>query len=248
MIDAIMPILSDLITATLLYVQATAFRSRALTVLASTFVLIALLLVTHMLTFPRRLRSRRPARRRGEHDRLGYILRRAALPLGVLLYVVLRQVELTYAAVAAEARRASLAGDPVGGRAGRAPSRRSVTLGHDLLAAPVLRPPASRSAAISSDGQPGADRPRARRNVRLARPPPFGARHVAAGRAVRLARPDAAQHARLGPVHDRLLRPVRLDAGLEPDPRCSPYWPRSGRLYTSWRCRPPRATASATPG
>lgn len=93
-IDSIM-FLSDLIVATLLYIQATVFRSRALTVLASTFVFIALLLVTHMLTFPGVF---------GPDGVLGgglsttawtYILRRAALPLGILLYVVLRQVELS---------------------------------------------------------------------------------------------------------------------------------------------------------
>jgi hypothetical protein len=50
-IDTLM-LLCDLITATMLYVQASVFRSRALTVLASGFVFIALLLVAHMLTFP----------------------------------------------------------------------------------------------------------------------------------------------------------------------------------------------------
>ena len=46
--------LSDLITATLLYAQASVFRSRALTVLAAAYLYTAprLLLIPHALTFP----------------------------------------------------------------------------------------------------------------------------------------------------------------------------------------------------
>jgi signal transduction histidine kinase len=51
MIDAVTSLV-DLIIATLLYVQAGVFRSRALTVLASGFVFTALILIPHMLTFP----------------------------------------------------------------------------------------------------------------------------------------------------------------------------------------------------
>src|SRR5688572_27803620 len=57
-IDAFIPVvdttmlLGDVLTATLLFVQASVFRSRALTVLASGFLFEALLLVAHMLTFP----------------------------------------------------------------------------------------------------------------------------------------------------------------------------------------------------
>src|SRR6187431_1188324 len=50
-IDAIL-LMSDLITATLLYAQASIFRSRALTVLGAGFVFIASLLVAHLLTYP----------------------------------------------------------------------------------------------------------------------------------------------------------------------------------------------------
>ena len=49
--DAFM-LFSELIIATLLYAQATVFRSRALTVLASGYVFAALILVPHALTFP----------------------------------------------------------------------------------------------------------------------------------------------------------------------------------------------------
>ena len=51
MVDAIM-FLGDMITATLLYVQASVFRSRALTVLASGFLFEALMLIAHVMTFP----------------------------------------------------------------------------------------------------------------------------------------------------------------------------------------------------
>jgi len=50
-IDSIM-LVGELITATLLYAQASVFRSRALTVLATGFLAAALLLIPHALTFP----------------------------------------------------------------------------------------------------------------------------------------------------------------------------------------------------
>jgi signal transduction histidine kinase len=51
LMDAFM-LFSELIIATLLYAQASVFRSRALTVLASGYVFAALILVPHALTFP----------------------------------------------------------------------------------------------------------------------------------------------------------------------------------------------------
>ena len=45
-------LVGELIIATLLYAQASIFRSRALTVLASGYVFAALLLIPHALTFP----------------------------------------------------------------------------------------------------------------------------------------------------------------------------------------------------
>ncbi|RYD98772.1 MAG: GHKL domain-containing protein [Sphingomonadales bacterium] len=51
MVDAIM-FFGDLMTAALLYVQAAVFRSRALSLLASGYVLTGLLLIAHALTFP----------------------------------------------------------------------------------------------------------------------------------------------------------------------------------------------------
>jgi signal transduction histidine kinase len=88
-IDAIL-LMSDLITATLLYAQASIFRSRALTVLASGFVFIAALLIAHMLTYPGGFAP--DGLLGAQFDTAGWIFlyRRAALPLIVILYVFLR--------------------------------------------------------------------------------------------------------------------------------------------------------------
>ena len=91
-IDSIM-LLGDLVTATFLYVQASIFRSRALTVLASGFVFIALLLVTHMLTFPGAFAPQGLLDAHLGTTGWTYLIRRAALPIAVILYVVLRQRE-----------------------------------------------------------------------------------------------------------------------------------------------------------
>lgn len=90
MVDAIM-FLSELITAAMLYVQASVFRSRALTVLASSYVFAALLLVAHLLTFPGAF---------APHGLLGAktsttawisLFWRAGPPVAIILYVVLRR-------------------------------------------------------------------------------------------------------------------------------------------------------------
>lgn len=98
-IDAFIPIadtimlFSDLITATVLYTQASIFRSRALIVLASGYVLTALLLVIHMLTFPDAF---------APNGLLGASLNttawiavfwRATPPFAILLYTFLRRAE-----------------------------------------------------------------------------------------------------------------------------------------------------------
>lgn len=91
-IDAIL-LVSDLITATLLYAQAMIVRSRALTVLASGFVVMAILLVTHVLTFPGGFTP--DGLLGAEFSTAGwiYLSRRAVLPLTVILYVILRRQE-----------------------------------------------------------------------------------------------------------------------------------------------------------
>lgn len=92
-IDSIM-LLCDLVIATFLYVQASVFRSRALTVLASGFVFIALLLITHMLTFPGAFAPRGLLGADMSTTGWAYMIRRAAYPIAIVLYVVMRRAEL----------------------------------------------------------------------------------------------------------------------------------------------------------
>lgn len=91
-IDAIL-LMSDLITAALLYAQASIFRSRALTVLASGFVFVAGLLVAHLLTYPGGFAP--DGLLGAQFDTAGWIFlfRRAALPIIVILYVLFRRRE-----------------------------------------------------------------------------------------------------------------------------------------------------------
>jgi signal transduction histidine kinase len=92
MVDAIM-FVGDSVTATLFYTQAAVFRSRALTVLASGFAFEACMLVAHVLTFPGAF---------APHGLLGAgvnttawigIFWRAAPPIAVIFYVVLKRTE-----------------------------------------------------------------------------------------------------------------------------------------------------------
>jgi signal transduction histidine kinase len=100
-IDAFVPVVDavvvvgELIIATMLYAQAAVFRSRALTLLASGFIFIALLLVMHALTFPGAF---------AEHGLFGdgsnstawvMIFRRLGFPLIVLLYARFALAEST---------------------------------------------------------------------------------------------------------------------------------------------------------
>jgi len=91
-IDSIM-LVGELITATLLYAQASVFRSRALTVLATGFLAAALLLIPHALTFPGAFAA---------HGLLGAgvnstawiaSIRRAAFPISIILYVLVQRRE-----------------------------------------------------------------------------------------------------------------------------------------------------------
>lgn len=93
MVNAIL-FMGELITATLLYAQASVFRSRALTVLGSGYLLASLLLIPHALTFPGAF---------SENGLLGAgvntspwlsMFRRAAFPLSALAYVLLKGDEL----------------------------------------------------------------------------------------------------------------------------------------------------------
>ncbi|HEY6816072.1 MAG TPA: ATP-binding protein [Croceibacterium sp.] len=130
-IDAIM-ILSDLITATLLYVQASVFRSRGLTVLASGFVFIALILLTHMLSFPGAFAPNGVLGGGINTTGWTYITRRAALPAAVIGYVLVRRADLRVATLAQRPDPGIVFGLAVAiALAGAATVL--VTLGHDLL-------------------------------------------------------------------------------------------------------------------
>ena len=93
MIDAVM-LVGELIIATLLYAQAAVFRSRALTVLATGFVFAALLLIPHALTFPGAFAP--DGLLGGGVNTTAWIftVRRAAFPIAVILYVLLKQADL----------------------------------------------------------------------------------------------------------------------------------------------------------
>jgi signal transduction histidine kinase len=91
-IDAVM-FVGDLIAATLLYAQGTLFRSRALLVLATAYLVSALLLVPHALTFPG---SFSPTGLLGAGiNTTAWIatFQRMTFPVGIILYVLLRQSE-----------------------------------------------------------------------------------------------------------------------------------------------------------
>ena len=98
-IDAFVPIidtimfLSDLIIATLLYAQASVFRSRALTVLASAYLFKSLLIVAHALTFPGAFTPGGLLGAGLNTTAWIFIIRRAAFPIAVMLYVLLRRAD-----------------------------------------------------------------------------------------------------------------------------------------------------------
>ena len=92
MIDAVM-FACELITATLLYAQAVVFRSRALTVLATGFVFAALLLVPHALTFPGAFAPDGLLGAGVNTTAWIFTVRRAAFPIAVILYVLLKRTD-----------------------------------------------------------------------------------------------------------------------------------------------------------
>ena len=89
-IDAVM-FVGEIITATLLYAQASVFRSRALVVLATGFVAAAMLLIPHALTFPGAFAP--DGLLDGGVNSTAWIasFRRAAFPISIILYVLFRQ-------------------------------------------------------------------------------------------------------------------------------------------------------------
>lgn len=90
--DAVM-FVGDLITASLLYAQASVFRSRALTVLATGYVYTALLFVTHALVFPGAFAPE--GLLGGGINTPSWLatFRRGMFPIAVILYVQLQRLE-----------------------------------------------------------------------------------------------------------------------------------------------------------
>ena len=130
-VDAIM-FLGDMITATLLFVQASVFRSRALTVLASGFLFESLMLIAHVLTFPGAF---------APDGLLGAGLNttawianfwRAAPPIAILLYVLLKRTESAEQPVS-ERPPARIVAGVFAAVALAAAVTALTTLGHDLL-------------------------------------------------------------------------------------------------------------------
>lgn len=129
--DTIM-FLSDLIIATLLYAQAAIFRSSALNVLASVHVFNALLIVAHALSFPGAFT---PTGLLGGVNTTAwlFVIRRAAFPIAIILYVALKGRE-SKTLPAAEKPTAPINSWILGAVVLAAAATLLVTVGHDLLA------------------------------------------------------------------------------------------------------------------
>jgi len=91
-VDAVVTV-GELIIATMLFAQAAVFRSRALTLLASGFVFIAILLVMHALTFPGAFAEAGLFGDGTNTTAWVMIFRRVGFPLVVILYALVRRVE-----------------------------------------------------------------------------------------------------------------------------------------------------------
>ena len=96
MVDAVTTLV-DLIIAILLYVQATVFRSRALTALGSGFIFTALILVPHVLTFPGAFSPDGLLGAGTSTTAWLYVFWRAAFPTAVLLYVLYYRADASVA-------------------------------------------------------------------------------------------------------------------------------------------------------
>ena len=100
-INAFVPVIyavifvGELIIATLLFAQATVFRSRALMALASGFVFIAALIIPYVLTFPGAFASDGVLGAGTNSAAWIMIFRRLSLPLVIVLYAVFKRLDLT---------------------------------------------------------------------------------------------------------------------------------------------------------
>ena len=92
MADAVM-CLGDLITATMLFAQASVFRSRALTILAAGYVYTGLMLIPHAITFPGAVEPSRFVAAVNAASWLS-IVRRSMFPLVVMVYAIFKRAEM----------------------------------------------------------------------------------------------------------------------------------------------------------
>ncbi|RYE50756.1 MAG: hypothetical protein EOP21_03085 [Hyphomicrobiales bacterium] len=127
--------LIDLIIATLLYVQAGVFRSRALTALASGYVFTALILIPHALTFPGAFTPDGLLGAGRSTTAWLYMFWRAALPVSVILYVILDRSDVR-AQPGPERRSPRIAAGVLAAIGLAVAVTILTTTGHDLL--PVL--------------------------------------------------------------------------------------------------------------
>lgn len=99
-VNAIIPTMNaamfvaELMIAAMLYGQAAVFRSRALTILASGYVFIALMLAPHTLTYPGAFAPNGLLGAGLGTTAWAAVFRRWAFPIAILLYAVLREDEL----------------------------------------------------------------------------------------------------------------------------------------------------------
>ncbi len=130
-VDAIL-VLGEAITATLLYAQAVVFRSRALTALATAYVLTALLLIPHALTFPGAFT---PDGLLGAGlNTPGWLTygRRWVFPIAIVLYLWLRRQE-SAALPGSDRPPVRISVWALGAVVGAAAATLLTTAGHDLL-------------------------------------------------------------------------------------------------------------------
>lgn len=92
LIDAFM-LFSELVIATLLFSQASVFRSKALVVLASGYLFIALILVPHALTFPQAFSPDGLLGAGVNTTAWLAVFRRFAFPLSIIIYALLKTSE-----------------------------------------------------------------------------------------------------------------------------------------------------------
>jgi signal transduction histidine kinase len=131
MMDSII-FLSDLIVAALLYAQASVFRSRALTVLASGYVFAALMLIPHALTFPGAFAPDGLLDPGTSTTSWTFTFRRLGFLIALILYVLLKPRDVT-AQPGTERPPASIIGGVFAATALAAGVTLLTTTGHDFL-------------------------------------------------------------------------------------------------------------------